>query len=69
MKTSVKYKKIGFLYAKYYIDEKIIFSKLVNYAQSVDNNYKTYVIYDNQGLIHDFPKSCHLYAFPIAFTP
>jgi len=48
-----KWKKIGFPYAKYYIDEKTIFSKLVNYAQSLDSNYKTYVIYDNQGLIHD----------------
>ena len=48
-----KWKKIGFPYAKYYIDEKTIFNNLVNYAQSLDRNFKTYVIYDNQGLIHD----------------
>lgn len=48
-----KWKKIGFPYAKHYIDEKTIFNNLVNYAQSLDRNFKTYVIYDNQGLIHD----------------
>ena len=49
----IKWKNIGFPYVKYFINEQKIFNKLVNYAQSLDTNYKTFVIYDNQGLIHD----------------
>ena len=48
-----KWKKIGFPYAKHFIDEKKIYNQLVDYAHSLDNKVKTFVIHDNQGLLHD----------------
>ena len=49
----VKWKKIGFPYVKHFIDEKKIYNQLVDYAHSLDNKPKTFVIHDNQGLLHD----------------